>query len=189
MIILGLLLLAAAIVAAVELIVANDGAPITVHMWRWSWTVDAFWLAVTGAAILAAALLGLLMLRAGSKRQRRLRRERRQLANENRQLAKRAEVAEATDEQPVHEGAPRDHDIAPQAYPPPAETTDQPRPYAPAADTTAQPRAYSPSAETTAQPPTYQPSAEATGQQPRREYPASGEQTYAGDSNDGRHER
>jgi hypothetical protein len=126
MIIVGLLLLAAAVVAAVELVVANDDAQITVHMWRWSWTVDAFWLAVAGAAILVAALLGLFMLKAGSRRQRRLRRERRELAKENRQLAKRAEVAEATDAEPVGAVPPQDYDTRPQGYPVPAEATAPP---------------------------------------------------------------
>jgi hypothetical protein len=132
MIIVGLLLLAAAAVAAVELIVANDQAQITVHMWRWSWTVDAFWLAVAGAAIVVAALLGLYMLKAGGKRERRMRRERRQLAKENRQLAERAEVAEATVPEPVP-----DTDTAAQGYVAPAETTTAaPREYAGPADET-----------------------------------------------------
>ncbi|MEP7019489.1 MAG: hypothetical protein ABI808_02475 [Pseudonocardiales bacterium] len=119
MIILGLLLLAVAAVTAVELIVANDNAQITVHMWRWSWTVDAFWLAVAGAAILAVALLGLLMLKAGSGRERRLRRERRQLARENRELAKRAEVAEAA---PARDAA-RTQDRGADAYAHPQTAT------------------------------------------------------------------
>lgn len=128
MIILGLLLLAVALVAAVELIVANDDAKIAVDMWRWSWTVDAFWLAVAGAAILAVALLGLWMLKAGSRRERRLRRERRELAKENRQLSERAEVAEATDSGPVRDDAPDVYDAPRQGYPPPAETTTAPPP-------------------------------------------------------------
>jgi uncharacterized integral membrane protein len=116
MIIVGLLLLAAAAVAAVELIVANDQAQVTVHMWRWSWTVEPFWLAVAGAAILVTALLGLFMLKAGSRRERRLRRERRELAKENRQLAKRAEVAEATDAEPVDEVPRQGYDAPQQGY-------------------------------------------------------------------------
>jgi membrane protein implicated in regulation of membrane protease activity len=123
MIILGLLLLAAAATAAVELIVANDDAQITVDMWRWSWTVDAFWLAVAGAAILVVALLGLFMLKAGSRRARRLRRERRELARENRQLAERAEVAEATDAEAVGDVPPQGYDAPRQGYVPPAEST------------------------------------------------------------------
>jgi|GEM_PF-1811060 len=96
MIILGILLLAAAVVAAVELILANDGPTISVHLWRWTRHLEPFWLAVAGAAIVVVALLGLSMLRAGGGRARRLRRERRELSKENRQLAKRAQVAEST---------------------------------------------------------------------------------------------
>jgi hypothetical protein len=87
-----------------------------VNMWRWSWTVDAFWLAVAGAAILAAALLGLLMLKAGGKRARRLRRERRHLARENRQLTRRAEMTQPTDAEPVRDVPPRGYDGPSQGY-------------------------------------------------------------------------
>ena len=107
MIILGLIFLAAAVVAAVELVVANDNAQVAVHMWRWTWTVDAFWLAVAGAAILVVGVLGLVCLRAGGKRGRRLRRERRELRAENRQLAKQAENAEAA--APAQEPLTGDH--------------------------------------------------------------------------------
>jgi hypothetical protein len=102
MIILGLLLLAAAAVGAVELILANGGGDpkIPVHMWGWTWHVDAFWLAVAGAAIMLVALVGLAMLKSSGRRARRLRRERKNLTAENRRLAKRANVAEATQAEP-----------------------------------------------------------------------------------------
>jgi len=96
MIILGILLLAAAAVAAVELVIANDEHQTVFHMWRWTWQIDAFWLAVVGAAVLFVALLGLGMLKASGGRTRRLRRERRDLASENRRLSERADVAEST---------------------------------------------------------------------------------------------
>src|SRR5437879_6042734 len=54
MFILGLLVLAASVVAAVELVLANH-APIDFHMWGWTWHFDAFWLAVIGAIIVTAA--------------------------------------------------------------------------------------------------------------------------------------
>jgi len=135
MIIMGLFLLAAAAVVAVELVVANDDAQITVNMWRWSWTADSSWLAVAGAAILAAALLGLLMLKAGGKRERRLRRERRQLARENRQLAQRAEMAQPTDAERFRDVPGRGYDGPPQSYAGPARGYG-----APAGTTTALPR-------------------------------------------------
>jgi membrane protein implicated in regulation of membrane protease activity len=105
MIILGLILLAAAVVAAVELVIANDDAQVAVHMWKWTWTVDAFWLAVAGAVILAVALLALMFLRAGSKRGRRLRRERRELRAENRRLAKRVDRGEPVQEPATDDSA------------------------------------------------------------------------------------
>ena len=89
MLVLGLLFLAAAVVAAVELIIANDTAQVTFHMWSWTWHFDAFWLAVIGAAIVTVAWLGLAMMRLGSARAMRLRRERRELAKENAMLTKR----------------------------------------------------------------------------------------------------
>ena len=90
MLILGLLFLAAAAVAAVELVIANDTAQVTFHMWSWTWHFDAFWLAVIGAAIITVAWLGLAMMRMGGTRAMRLRRERRELAKENAMLAQRA---------------------------------------------------------------------------------------------------
>jgi hypothetical protein len=90
MLVLGLLFLAAATVAAVELIIANDTAQVTFHKWNATWLFDAFWLAVIGAGIITVAWLGFAMMRVGSARALRLRRERRELAKENAMLAQRA---------------------------------------------------------------------------------------------------
>lgn len=109
MIILGLLFLAVAAVGAVELILANNGT-FTFHMWRWAWQIDAFWLAVAGAAILLVALLGLGLLKSSGRRARSVRRERKDLKAENRRLAERADVAEARPGAPasgqVRQGTP-----------------------------------------------------------------------------------
>lgn len=93
MVILGLLLLAAAVVVGIEVIIANTG-PLTMHLWGWTWTWDAFWLAVGGAVILLVGIVGLACIQAGALRSRRLRRERRALADENRRLAARADDAD-----------------------------------------------------------------------------------------------
>ena len=93
MFVLGLLVLAAAAVAGVELVLANHGT-YTLHMWNWTWHFDAFWLAVMGAAIITAAWIGLGAMRAGFTHTRRIARERRELAAENAALAKRARSAE-----------------------------------------------------------------------------------------------
>jgi uncharacterized integral membrane protein len=141
MIVLGLIFLAVAVVAAIELVIANDDAQVTVHMWRWSWTVDPYWLAVAGAAILVVGVLGLWMLRAGGKRGRRLRRERRELRAENRQLAKRVEKVEPA--QPPTRGAARADQpagVAPAGAPAPAAA--RPAAYPPA--TQSQTRADAP---------------------------------------------
>ena len=144
MIILGLILLAAAVVAAVELVIANDDAQVAVHMWKWTWTVDAFWLAVAGAVILAVALLALTFLRAGSKRGRRLRRERRELRAENRRLAKKVDRGQPAHE-PVTDGnagpAERDGAVASGDQ---AATPGYAPGYAPADQTRATPSVYPP---------------------------------------------
>lgn len=93
MLLLGLLLLAAAVVVGVELVLANR-APITMHLWNWDWNVHAYGLAAWGGAIVLVGILGLLMMSSAAGRKRRLRRERRELAAENRDLSVRAERAE-----------------------------------------------------------------------------------------------
>jgi flagellar biosynthesis/type III secretory pathway M-ring protein FliF/YscJ len=97
MFVLGLLVLAAAAVAAVELVLANRGA-VDFHMWNQTWHLDAFWLVVIGAAALLATVIALALMRASMKRYRRMRMERRELAEDNRRLA---EIAKSSG------GAPR----------------------------------------------------------------------------------
>jgi len=86
MVILGLILVAAAVVAIVEAIFANTGV-VTVHMWGWTWHFDLFWAMVCGIGIAVAALLGLWLITAGLTRGYRVRRDRRVLARENERLA------------------------------------------------------------------------------------------------------
>jgi hypothetical protein len=93
MLLLGLLLLAVAVVVGVELVLANR-APMTIHLWNWDWNVHAYGLAAWGGAIVLVGMLGLLMMSSAAARKRRLRRERRELAAENRDLSVRAERAE-----------------------------------------------------------------------------------------------
>jgi hypothetical protein len=93
MLLLGLLLLAVAVVVGVELVLANR-APTTMHLWNWDWNVHAYGLAAWGGAVVLVAMLGLLMMSSSAARKRRLRRERRELAAENRDLSVRAERAE-----------------------------------------------------------------------------------------------
>ncbi len=94
MLVLGLLLVAAAAVAGVELIIANNDTQVTFQMWSWTWHFDVFWLAVIGAAIVTVAWLGLAMMNMGTVHAVRLRRERRRLAKENAMLTRQARVAQ-----------------------------------------------------------------------------------------------
>lgn len=89
MVLIGLLLIAAAVAAAIILVVQND-TPITVHVFDADYSVDAYWLAIAGLAIMAVLALGLVTLRAGAAHRIRRRRERRELVRENRLLSERA---------------------------------------------------------------------------------------------------
>lgn len=106
MIIVGFILLVAAVVIAVALIVQNP-ATVTVHAFNQSWNVDMRWLLVAGLALTAIGLLGLSMMRLGSARYVRLSGERRALAAENRRLAKRAAAADAAPRTAAPAVAPR----------------------------------------------------------------------------------
>jgi uncharacterized integral membrane protein len=86
MIVVGFILIAAAVAAGVILIVQNRGA-IDVHALGGSWHVDAYWLLAAGLVILAVAILGLAIAKTAAARVWRLRRERRELAGENRRLS------------------------------------------------------------------------------------------------------
>lgn len=128
MVVLGLLLLAAAVVVGIELILANHGATsqVNIHLWGWHWNnVDAFWMAVAGAIIIVAALLGLALLKLGSARQWRLSRERRNLAKENRRLA--AGTGRDTTRQDVRAAEAR-HEEREETVPPRQETAPVERP-------------------------------------------------------------
>jgi uncharacterized integral membrane protein len=92
MVVVGLILIAAAVAAAVILIVQNRGA-IDVHALGGSWHVDSYWLVVAGLVILAAAILGLAIAKTAAARVWRLRRERRELARENRRLSAQVDTS------------------------------------------------------------------------------------------------
>jgi uncharacterized integral membrane protein len=100
MIVVGFILIAAAVAAAVILIVQNQGA-INVHALGGSWHVDAYWLLVAGLVILAAAILGLAIAQTGTARAWRLRRERRELARENRRLSAQVDTSTGAVSPPV----------------------------------------------------------------------------------------
>jgi hypothetical protein len=88
MFVLGLIILAAVVVGAVELVLANR-SEITFKMWDQTWQLDAFWLAVMGAVLLLATVIAFSLMRASMARHNRLRSEHRALAEENRVLSER----------------------------------------------------------------------------------------------------
>ena len=90
MFLVGLILFAAAVAAAIIGIVQNRHLVIDVHALGQTWTMHAYWLLVAGLIVAVVGLLGLAIINRGAERSRRLRRERRALARENRRLSKLA---------------------------------------------------------------------------------------------------
>ena len=71
MIVLGLLLFLAAAIVGVALISQNT-SDITIHAFKWSWTMHPYWLVVAGLAIATVAILGVVMMVIGAGHRRRL---------------------------------------------------------------------------------------------------------------------
>jgi hypothetical protein len=90
MFLVGLILFAAAVAAAIIGIVQTRHLVIDVHALGQTWTVHAYWVLVAGLIVAGVGLLGLAIMNRGAERSRRLRRERRALATENRRLSKLA---------------------------------------------------------------------------------------------------
>jgi len=90
MFLVGLILFAAAVAAALIGIVQNRHLVIDVHALGQTWTVHAYWVLVAGLIVAVVGLLGLSIINRGAERSRRRRRERRALARENRRLSKLA---------------------------------------------------------------------------------------------------
>jgi hypothetical protein len=87
--IIGLILLAAAVASAVILIVQNRGSVVGVHALGHTWTGRLSWVLVAGLIIAVVGVVGLAILRGGAARSRRLRRQRAALLAENERLSER----------------------------------------------------------------------------------------------------
>ena len=87
MIVLGLVVFAAAVAAAIILIAQNHDAMLNVHALGNTSNVHAYWLVVAGLVIAAVAFIALAMIRGGGARYRRLRREHRALVRDHERLA------------------------------------------------------------------------------------------------------
>ncbi len=87
MVLIGLILLAAAAVVAVDLIVQNT-SDVTIHAFGQTWTLPEYWLVVAGLVATAVGLFGLALIFGTARAGRRARRDRRALERENKRLAK-----------------------------------------------------------------------------------------------------
>src|SRR6266550_2874425 len=81
MFLVGLILFAAAVAAALIGIVQNRHLVIDVHALGQTWTMHAYWVLVAGLIVAGVGLLGLAIINRGAERSRRLRRERRALVS------------------------------------------------------------------------------------------------------------
>jgi len=87
--IIGLIVLAAAVGWAVILIVQNRGSVVGVHALGYTWTGHLYWVLVAGLIIALVGVVGLAILRRGAARARRLGRQRAGLLAENERLIER----------------------------------------------------------------------------------------------------
>ena len=89
MLIIGLIVFAAAVASAVILIVQNRASVVGVHALGHTWTGHLYWVLVAGLIIAVVGVVGLVILRGGVARARRLRRQRAALLAENERLSGR----------------------------------------------------------------------------------------------------
>jgi hypothetical protein len=105
MIVIGFVFLAAAVAAASVLIAQNNDATLNVKGLGYTWNVHAYWLLVAGLVIAAAAVIGLSLMRRGTTRYVRLRREHRGLVRDHERLVATSH-ADAGDSRPADERQP-----------------------------------------------------------------------------------
>jgi hypothetical protein len=108
MIIVGFLIFAVAVAAAIVAIVQNRTAMVHVNGLGYSWDVHVYWVLVAGLVIAAVGFIGIAMMRAGAVHASRLRMERRGLKRENARLsdAVSERSVETTPAAPVVQAAP-----------------------------------------------------------------------------------
>jgi len=100
MVIIGFVLIAAAVAAATILITQNT-ARVQVHALGHAWTGSAYWLLVAGLVILAVAVIGVLAVRVSGTR--RLRRERTALAEQHEVLADQLGLTTEAEQRPAEQ--------------------------------------------------------------------------------------
>jgi hypothetical protein len=98
MIVIGFVILALAVAAAITAIAQNQSAMVDVHGLGYTWNVHLLWVFVAGLVVAAVGFIGISMMRAGAAHAARLRVERRGLVRENARLS---DVAANPPVQPV----------------------------------------------------------------------------------------
>jgi hypothetical protein len=91
MVVIGLVLLAVAVAAAIVLIAQNQDAMVTVHGLGYTGTIHLYWVLVAGLAIAVVGIAGVAMMSSGAAHSSSRRRQRRELARENARLSRLAE--------------------------------------------------------------------------------------------------
>jgi cell shape-determining protein MreC len=112
MIIVGLVLFAVAVAAAIVLIAQNHSDLVNLHVINQTWSMHLYWVLAIGLIVAAVGLLGLAMMRASAARARRNRQQRKVLAKENNRLASELD-AERAERQRLSEPVTMNADSAP----------------------------------------------------------------------------
>jgi type VI protein secretion system component VasK len=100
-VLIGFVLLAVAVAAAIVAIVANRSVMVDVHALGYTWNVHLYWVLVAGMIVAAVGFLGLAMMRVGAAHSVRVRRERRGLKRENARLSSLAQDRNVEDPEPA----------------------------------------------------------------------------------------
>jgi len=112
MIIIGFVLLAVAVAAAIVAIAQNQSAMLDVRVLGYDWHGHAYWVLVAGLVIAAVGFVGIAIMRSGAIYGARRRTEQRGLAKENARLNRLARTEPATERTmpvaaaPVAQGVP-----------------------------------------------------------------------------------
>lgn len=118
MVVIGLILLAAAVAAVAVLVTQNRSAMVDVHGLGYTWHVHLYWVLVAGLVLAFVGFAGMAMMRAGAVHLNQARRERHGLVRENARLNRLATHVDQDERRPVLTDPP--------AAPVPAVPVEQP---------------------------------------------------------------
>lgn len=148
MIVIGFVIFALAVAAAIVAIAQNQTAMVQVHVLGYTWNVHAYGILIVGLVIAAVGLIGLAMMRSGAAHSARIRAQRRGLVRENARLNDLAadrsneRVVPATQVIPADRGAVASAPVAYSGVPVTAGPTNAAAPVAYGATDATAPVAY-----------------------------------------------